>query len=117
MACIFWSCVVFDADNLATSCLISEDASTRSPTRLEYHFPNIAQSIFVFRLGPPDDVKKDTIIWPSTPRMGGMNGSLRMPFKSVTVHCHELFPASVGFTSGWLSHETLHSHPGGSWSE
>src|SRR5258708_34347257 len=116
MACIFCSCVVFDAVNLDTSCLISGDASTLSPTRLEYHFPIVFQSIFALRFEPPD-VKKDTIIWPLTPRMGGMNCSFRIPVRSFTVHCQVLLPASVGFTSGWLSQETLYSHPGGSWSE
>src|SRR5216684_2202792 len=117
MACIFCKVVVFEASSLATCCLISGEASTRSPTRLEYHFPIVSQSIFVFRFGLAEDVEKDTIICPSTPRMGGMNGSLLIPFRSLTVHCHELAPVPVGLTSGWFSQETLYSQPGGSWME
>jgi len=39
IACIFCRVVIFDPVSVATSCLISGDASALLPTRVEYHFP------------------------------------------------------------------------------
>ena len=36
----------------------------------------------------PPGGKKDTIIWPASPSHGGMSSSGRIPFISLTTHCH-----------------------------
>src|SRR5580658_72174 len=113
IACIFCRGSVFEAVNTVTCCLISAEASTREPTRVEYHFPIVSQSAKPFRTGPPD-VKNETIMRPATPSKGGMSVSLLISVTLFTVHCHELLPATVALTSGWFSQETLYSQPGGS---
>src|SRR5579862_2550601 len=110
-ACIFCR-VVFPVVRVDTCCLISGEASTLGPTRLTYHLPIAFQLAFAFNAGALV-LKNETIIWPATPAIGGINGSERIPLTSLTVQSHELPPEWSGLTSSWLIHEALNSQPGG----
>src|SRR5215467_11067435 len=87
-----------DAVKDATFCLMSGEVSCRPLSRFEYHDPMSCQLLNPLFPGPPGG-NSDTIIWPRSPRMGGISISSRRPFTSDTVHCHRLFPAATGFTS------------------
>src|SRR5215472_9118561 len=112
MACIFANCVSFPEVIAATCCLISGDASKRPARSPEYHRPISLQAANPVEVRPPEG-NNVTTICPVTPRMGGMAGSVRIGPTSEIVHCHRLLADSLGFTSAWLSHEALNSHPGG----
>src|SRR5579871_505279 len=112
MACIFANCVSFPAVIPATCCLISGDASKRPARSPEYHrpiSPQVAKPVEAF----PPGGNNVTTICPVTPLTGGMSGSARIGPTSVTVHCQTLLLDSLDFTSSWLSHLDLNSHPGG----
>src|SRR5271157_4208772 len=97
--CILSSGVFDEAVSDDVVCLISAEASRRPLVRLTYQLPICCQLENPFDAGPPAG-KKDTTICPSTPSRGGMSASLRMPFTSLTLHCHWLFPLGAAFTSG-----------------
>src|SRR5271166_2826998 len=97
--CILSSGVFDEAVIDAAVCLISAEASRRPLVRFRYQLPLCCQLENPFDAGPQAG-NKDTTIWPSTPSRGGMSTSLRMPFTSLTLHCHSLFPLGTAFTSG-----------------
>src|SRR5450631_1531173 len=90
--------VLAEAVRVVTCCLISGDASRRPLVRLRYQFPISSQLPKPFAVAPPGG-KKETIIWPAIPSIGGISASLRIAFTSLTDHSHWLLPPCVGLVS------------------
>src|SRR5690349_11330564 len=112
MTCIFANSAGFPTVMASTCCLISGDASNRPARSPEYHRPISLQAANPVGALPPAG-NNVTTICPVTPLTGGIAGSVRMAPTSATVHRQKLLLDSLGFTSAWLSHEALNSHPGG----
>src|SRR6266478_4083514 len=97
--------VCAEAVSVATCCVICAEASRRPLVKWLYQFPISRQLAKPLAEGPPGG-KKETIIWPSTPSIGGISTSFRISFTSLTVHSNWL-PLWVGLTSEELIHEAL----------
>src|SRR5947207_9147570 len=117
MVCIFGINAVLPATNVFTSCLIASDVPNWVSISPSYHNPMLCQLPNSFFRDFSPGGKKEMIIWPATPPMGGMSGSGRIGLTSFTADCDVLAVASVGFTSGYENQEALYSQLGGSWSE
>ena len=72
---------------VATCWVISGDASRRPLVKLRYQLPIPSQLEKPFAEAPPGG-KKDMIICPATPSIGGISASFRIAFTSLTTHSH-----------------------------